>query len=139
MGRQCGCFHDNPGIAHLLHGYATQHIHQIFNTNGTNWQDQDLTDITGGTLGLCSRGMAGFNIGNYSYLYFVSQADGHVHQFLYNNSNWSDEDLTALTKSSPSQSESHSVAALVIPGTKKLRVYLQAANDHILQLASTTT
>jgi len=92
------------------------------------------------TLGsFAHEGMAGFNIGNYSYLYFVSQADGHVHQFLYNNSNWSDEDLTALTKSSPSQSESHSVAALVIPGTKKLRVYLQAANDHICSWPQPTT
>ena len=131
-------FTTTPALHIFYMDMATQHIHQIFNTNGTNWQDQDLTDITDGTLGsFAHEVMAGFNIGNYSYLYFVSQADGHVHQFLYNNSNWSDEDLTALTKSSPSQSESHSVAALVIPGTKKLRVYLQAANDHILQLAST--
>ena len=132
-------FTTTPALHIFYMDMATQHIHQIFNTTGTNWQDQDLTDITGGTLGSFANidGMAGFNIGNFSYLYFVSQADGHVHQFLYNNSNWSDEDLTALTKSSPSQSESHSVAAFVIPGTKKLRVYLQAANDHILQLAST--
>jgi len=40
-----------PGIAHLLHGYGNPALHQIFNTNGTNWQDQDLTDITDGTLG----------------------------------------------------------------------------------------
>jgi hypothetical protein len=132
-------FTTTPALHIFYMDAETQHIHQIFNTTGTNWQDQDLTEITGGTLGSYSSidGMAGFNIDNFSYLYFVSQADGHVHQFLYNNSNWSDQDLTALTKSSPSQNLSHSVAAFVIPGTNKLRVYLQAENDHILQLAST--
>jgi hypothetical protein len=109
-------------------------VHQIFNTNGTNWQDQDLTAVTGGaTVG--GEGVSGFNIGNYQYIYFLNSA-GHVHQFLYNNLNWSDEDLTALTKSLPSQFGNR-VAAFVVPGTKKLRVYVQAENLHNLQLSST--
>ena len=109
-------------------------VHQIFNTNGTNWQDQDLTAATGGaTVG--GEGVYGFNIGNYQYIYFLD-GSGHVHQFLYNNLNWSDEDLTALTKSLPSQFGNR-VAAFVVPGTKKLRVYVQAENLHILQLSST--
>jgi hypothetical protein len=109
-------------------------VHQIFNTNGTNWQDQDLTVVTGGaTVG--GEGVSGFNIGNYQYIYFLD-GSGHVHQYLYNNFNWSDEDLTALTESLPAQF-GNSVAAFVVPGTKKLRVYVQAENLHILQLAST--
>jgi hypothetical protein len=109
-------------------------VHQIFNTNGTNWQDQDLTVVTGGaTVG--GEGVSGFNIGNYQYIYFLD-GSGHVHQFVYNNLNWSDEDLTALTKSLPSQF-GNSVAAFVVPGTKKLRVYVQAENLHILQMSST--
>ena len=109
-------------------------VRQIFTTNGTNWQDQDLTAATGGaTVG--GEGVYGFNIGNYQYIYFLD-GSGHVHQFLYNNLNWSDEDLTALTKSLPSQFGNR-VAAFVVPGTKKLRVYVQAENLHILQLSST--
>jgi hypothetical protein len=49
---------------------------------------------------------------------------------------WSDEDLTALTNTLPSAARN--IAAFVVPGTKKLRVYFQAGpNDHIFQLAST--
>jgi len=109
-------------------------VHQIFNTNGTNWQDQDLTVVTdGATVG--GEGVSGFNIGNYQYIYFLD-GPGHVHQFLYNNSTWSDEDPTALTKSLPSVFGNR-IAAFVVPGTKKLGVYVQAENDHILQLAFT--
>ena len=109
-------------------------VHQIFNTNGANWQDQDLTVATGGaTVG--GEGVSGFNIGNFQYIYLLD-GSGHVHQFLYNNFNWSDEDLTALTKSLPSLFGNR-VDAFVVPGTKKLRVYVQAENDHILQLSST--
>lgn len=129
-------FTTSPAIHIFYPDVQNGHVHQIFNTTGTNWQDQDLTVITGGasTAGSGSNGMAGFNIANFDYLYFAD-ASGHVHQFLYNNVGWTDEDLTALTKT-PSDPAGN-VVALVVPGTKKLRVYVQAGpNDHIYQLAS---
>jgi hypothetical protein len=131
---QLVAFTTSPAVHIFYKDVNTGHVHQIFNTNGTNWQDQDLTVITGGASG-DGNGMTGFNIGNYQYIYFLDDA-GHVHQYLYNNSNWSDEDLTTSTKSLPSHFQ-YSLGAFVVPGTKKLRVYVQAENDHILQLAST--
>ncbi len=131
---QLVAFTTSPAIHVFCKDVNTGHIHQIFNTNGTNWQDQDLTLTTGGASG-DGNGLTGFNIGNYQYIYFLDDA-GHVHQYLYNNSNWSDEDLTVLTKSLPSQFQD-SLDAFVVPGTKKLRVYVQDENNHILQLAST--
>ncbi len=122
----------SPAV-HVYFTAASGHIHQTFTTTGTNWQDQDLTSLTGGTFG-GSGWMAGFNIGNFQYVYFIANTN-HVHQFFYNNASWSDEDLTALSNSSPAVGGS-GVAALVIPGTKKLRVYVIANHNDILQLAS---
>jgi hypothetical protein len=131
---QLVAFTTSPAIHVFYADVNSGHIHQIFNTNGTNWQDQDLTVITGGAS-TGGNPMTGFNIGNYQYIYFLDFS-GHVHQYLYNNLNWSDEDLTALTKSVPSIL-GNNLDAFVIPGTKKLRVYVQDENNHILQLAST--
>ncbi|HLX83426.1 MAG TPA: hypothetical protein VKR59_05990 [Terriglobales bacterium] len=122
----------SPAV-HVYFTASSGHIHQTFTTTGTNWQDQDLTSLTGGTFG-GSGWMAGFNIGNFQYVYFIANTN-HVHQFLYNNASWSDEDLTTLSNSSPAVGGS-GVAALVIPGTKKLRVYVIANHNDILQLAS---
>jgi hypothetical protein len=131
---QLVAFTTSPAIHVFYADVNSGHIHQIFNTNGTNWQDQDLTVITGGAS-TDGNPMSGFHIANYQYIYFLDSS-GHVHQYLYNNFNWSDEDLTALTHSLPSV-DGNNVAAIVLPGTKKLRVYVQVENDHILQLAST--
>jgi hypothetical protein len=131
---QLVAFTTSPAIHVFYTDVNSGHVHQIFNTNGKNWQDQDLTVITGGASA-DGNPMTGFNIGNYQYIYFLDFS-GHVHQYLYNNLNWSDEDLTALTRSVPSVL-GNNVDAFVLPGTKKLRVYVQADNNHILQLAST--
>ncbi|MGC2247505.1 MAG: hypothetical protein WA609_12960, partial [Terriglobales bacterium] len=116
-----------------LHVYYTDwslHIHQLHSDNGTSWQDQDLTSITGGTTSESAPGrMGGFNIANYQYLYFVA-SNGHIHQFLYNNSIWTDEDLTALSKSPLADSRS-GVQAMVVPGTKKLLVFYESTVGHI--------
>jgi hypothetical protein len=131
---QLVAFTTSPAIHVFYTDVNSGHIHQIFNTNGTNWQDQDLTVTTGGAP-QGGNGLMGFNIGNFQYLYFFDFS-GHVHQYLYNNSNWSDEDLTALTNSLPS-TYGNNVAAFVPPGSKRLLVYVQAENNHILQLTST--
>ena len=131
---QLVAFTTSPAIHVFYTDVNSGHIHQTFNTNGTNWQDQDLTVITGGASA-DGNPLTGFNIGNYQYIYFLDLS-GHVHQYLYNNSNWFDEDLTALTNSVPSVF-GNNLNAFVIPGTKKLRVYVQDESNHILQLAST--
>jgi hypothetical protein len=128
-------FTTSPALHVYYVDYNDFHIHQLFSPDGSTWQDQDLSSLTGGTTASSSPGwMSGFNIGNFQYVYFVA-SNNHVHQFLYNNSSWSDQDLTALTKTSPVIGHT-GVQALVIPGTKKLRVYLEAGNTHLLQLSS---
>jgi hypothetical protein len=111
------------------------HIIQAYNV-GNGWQSEDLTAETGGPQPQ-GRTLAGFSIGNLQYIYYVA-FEGDVHQLYYNNSKWSDEDLTALTKTVPSpEYPNGSLSAMVVPGTKKLRVFYVATNNHVIQLAST--
>jgi hypothetical protein len=120
----------------VLHVYYVSagpipHIHQLFSNSGATWQDQDLTAITGG--GSPAYALDGVNIGNLQYVYWTDRVTGHLHQLYYNNSSWSDTDITALTKIRLGLIQ----AAFVIPGTQDLRVYcLNATGKAILQLAS---
>lgn len=134
-GSNLVAFTTSPAL-HVFYTGSDSHVHQLFATNGTNWQDQDLTVTTKGPLANFAYGMAGFNVGNFQYVYYLDTAN-HVHQLLYNNASWTDQDLTTLTKSSPT-AEFASVSAFLIPGTKKMRVYfVSGKNGHIVQLAST--
>ena len=125
-----------------LHVYYTDdetnsHVHQLFATNGTNWQDQDLTVMTGAPAANPAYGMAGFNVGNFQYVFYLAASNNHIHQLFYNNTGWTDEDLTALTKTRATAAFSN-LSAFVIPGTTKMRVYFVATGTrHIIQLSST--
>ncbi len=130
-------FTTSPAL-HVYYTASDSHVHQLFATNGTNWQDQDLTAAAGGTFACQCDGMAAFNIGNLQYVFYTDFSTKHIHELFYNNSSWSDQDLTALTKSSPASVGLSNMSALVIPGTKKMRVYfVSGSNSHIIQLAST--
>jgi hypothetical protein len=122
-----------------LHVYFVAHygvIHQLFSPDGVTWQDVDLTYVA--NTYSCACWMSGFNIGNLQYLY-VLDVVGHIHQLFYNNSTWSDQDLTALTKTPPASFNS-GVEAVVIPGTNKIRLYFTAVHGgHLMQLASNTS
>jgi hypothetical protein len=125
-------FTTSPALHVYYQQYATGDIHQLFSTNGSTWQDQDLTTLTGAVPP--SYLWSGLNIGNLQYVYYQDR-NYDLHQMYYNNSSWSDADLTVTAKTprpliSP-------VAAFVIPGTKKIRLYFpESTNSHLLQLAS---
>lgn len=130
-------FTTSPAL-HVYYTGSDSHVHQLFATNGTNWQDQDLTAITGGPFACGCDNMAAFNVGNLQYVYYTDFNTNHIHELFYNNISWTDEDLTALTKSSPASIGLANLSAFVIPGTKKMRVYfVSGTNNHIIQLAST--
>ena len=55
-------------------------------------------------------------------LYYVNSNDLDLYQLSYNNSKWSNEDLTVLAKAAQ---PSGAVTSFVIPGTKKIRIYFE--------------
>lgn len=126
-------FTTSPALHVYYQQLPTGDIHQLYSTNGTTWQDQDLTTLTGGPAPFVL--WAGFNIGNLQYVYY-QDLNYDLHQMYYNNSSWSDSDLTATTKTA--QPSVYPETAFVIPGTKKMRLYYASeATHHLIQLAST--
>ena len=126
-------FTTSPALHVYYQQYPIGDIHQLYSTDGTTWQDQDLTTLTGAPQPYIL--WSGFNIGNLQYVYYQDKVSLDLHQLNYNNSSWSDTDFTVTAKTvRPSLSGE---AAFVIPGTKKMRVYyVNDDNNHIMQLAS---
>jgi len=135
-GVEVAAFVTTPNNAlHVYYVTPGPRVIQAYNV-GSGWQFQDLTGLTGGAQPE-GRSLTGFSIGNLQYLYYVA-FEGDVHQLYYDNSSWTDEDLTAQAKAVPSpEYPNGSVSAMVVPGTKKLRVYYIGTNNHVIQLAST--
>jgi hypothetical protein len=130
---QLTAFATTPNNAlHVYYMASDTHIHQLYNT-GASWKDEDLTAETGGASG-DGVWMGGFSIQNFQYIFFVATT-GHVHEMYYDNSHWHDQDLTALTGTGAAAPGS-GLAALRIPNTKKMRVYLINKKNHVLQLAA---
>jgi len=125
-------FTTSPALHVYYQQLPTGDIHELFSDNGTSWQDQDLTTLTGAPAPFVL--WSGFNIGNLQYIYY-QDLNYDLHQMYYNNSNWSDTDVTATSKTTvPSV---YPVAAFVIPGTKKMRIYYTNEKaHHLIQLAS---
>ncbi|MGO9648927.1 MAG: hypothetical protein ACLPOO_12825 [Terriglobales bacterium] len=74
------------------------HVHHLWYNNST-WQDQDLTALTGGPDAYSVDGVTAFYTtpNQQLHVYYIDYYANHVHQLYYNNSSWSDADLTALT------------------------------------------
>ncbi|MGB8784962.1 MAG: hypothetical protein WA718_12980 [Terriglobales bacterium] len=124
----------NNGL-HVYYVTPGPHVIQTYNV-GNGWQSEDLTTETGGPQPQ-GRSLAGFSIGNLQYVYYVA-FEGDVHQLYYNNAKWADEDITALAGAVPSPMYPNgALSAMVVPGTKKLRVYYIGTNNHVIQLGST--
>ena len=129
-------FTTSPAL-HVYFMAVDNDIHQLFSNDGKTWQDQDLTVLAGLPSGNGGYLESGFNIGNLQYLHYLYFDGLDLHQLFYNNSKWSDEDLTVLAKAPPP--DFSAMTSFVIPGTKKIRIYFPAwtgSNDHIFQLAS---
>jgi hypothetical protein len=126
-------FTTSPALHVYYQEYATNNIHQLYSTNTTTWQDQNLTALTRAPQP--SYMWAGFNIGNLQYVYY-QDLNLDIHQLDYNDSNWSDTDLTATTTAP--KAVGFTGTAFLIPGTKKMRIYyVNQANNHLTQLSST--
>jgi hypothetical protein len=73
------------------------HIHHLW-YNNSNWQDVDLTTLTGGPNSTPYGAIAAFRTtpNNQLHVYYVDSSASHLHQ-LYKGKSWTDSDLTALT------------------------------------------
>ncbi len=76
---------------------SAEHVHRLY-YNNSNWVDQDLTALTGGGIAVPFGAIAAFYTtpNQQLHVYFVD-TNSHVHQLFYNNTSWTDNDLTAFT------------------------------------------
>src|SRR5215813_694573 len=74
------------------------HIHHLW-YNNSNWQDVDLTSLTGGPNSTSFGAIAAFHTtpNNQFHVYYVDSSASHLHQLYFNGKGWKDNDLTALT------------------------------------------
>ena len=73
------------------------HVHHLW-YNNIQWQDQDLTALTGGGVAFSESAITAFYTGGNKQLHvYYIDSNLHVRQLYFNNTNWSDEDLTAET------------------------------------------
>ena len=82
-----------------LPGHAqVGHIHQLY-YNNINWADTDLTALTGGGTATFYGAITAFYTtpNRQLHVYYVDANAQHVHQLYYNNTSWSDADLTSFT------------------------------------------
>ena len=73
---------------------------------------------------------------NLQYVYFVATT-GHVHQLFYNNSTWTEEDLTALSGSEAVASGGGVAAFVIAGGTDQFEVFFIGTDKHMVELSST--
>src|SRR5262249_14462439 len=72
------------------------HVHELF-LYGNQWQDADLTAITGGPESFYAIAIAFDPLWNGTRTHYVSYPEGHVHELFVSGGHWQDADLTALT------------------------------------------
>lgn len=108
------------------------HLHHLW-YNNNNWQDEDLTAITGAPLPYSVAGVAAFDTtpNQQLHAYYVDSSSSHVHQMYYNGTSWSDADLTALT-GGPEASDGISGFSI---GNFQYVFYLGLFDNHVHELS----
>jgi hypothetical protein len=72
------------------------HLHHLW-YNNSNWQDQDLTAMTGGATSYGAGVAAFYTTPNQELHVYYADTNGYIHQLYYKGTTWSDQNLTALT------------------------------------------
>jgi hypothetical protein len=113
-----------------LPAYA-DHIHHLW-YNNANWQNDDITALTGGAIATPYGAIAAFRTtpNNQLHVYYVENVSSHVHQLYYNGASWSDSDLTALTGGP--QANAYGISGFAV-GNLQYVFYL-SLDEHIHEL-----
>ena len=80
---------------HVYYRGLDQHIHQRYQNGSDTWLDEDLTSETHAPTTDPYSYVKGLSVQNFQYVFYADVHD-HIHQLFYNNSNWTDSDITAL-------------------------------------------
>jgi hypothetical protein len=109
------------------------HIHHLW-YNNSNCQDKDLTALTNGGIATSFGAIAAFRTtpNNQLHVYYVDKNSDHVHQLYFNNTKWSDDDLTAFT-GGPAASP-YGITGFAI-GNLQYVYYVSSSDGHVHELS----
>jgi hypothetical protein len=107
------------------------HIHQLY-YNNADWTDTDLTALTGGANATFYGSIAAFHTtpNKQLHVYYVDATAQHVHELYYNNTSWSDDDLTAFT-GGPTASP-YGISGFAIDNLQY--IFYQGSDNHVHEL-----
>jgi hypothetical protein len=107
------------------------HVHHLW-YNNSDWQDQDLTALTGGGIATSYGAITAFDTtpNHQLHVYYVDNTYQHVHQLYFNNTSWSDQDLTADT-GGPTASP-YGITGFAIGNLQ--HVFYEGSDNHVHQL-----
>jgi hypothetical protein len=117
---------------HVYYIGSDNHIHQrtqsqIRFSGLPLWVDEDLTQETGAEPAYAATMLSGFSEGNYQYL-FYGDDDNDIHMLFYDNSKWTQQDISAAAGATGLWIEDLAVIAFTTTPNNQIHVYYWA-ND----------
>jgi hypothetical protein len=123
---------------HVYYVGADGHVHQRTQSQIrffglTRWVDEDLTLETGGDPVAYPTDLAAFSIDNLQYVFLRNGYNDDVHMLFYNNSTWTDQDIS-VAAGSPGACLSGVIVAFTTTPNNQFHVYYQGGNFEVRQL-----
>ena len=123
---------------HVYYVGADGHVHQRTQSQIrffglTHWVDEDLTLETGGDPVAYPTDLGAFSIGNLQYVFLRNGNDADVHMLSYDNSTWTDQDIS-VAAGSPGACLNGVIVAFTTTPNNQFHVYYQGGNFEVRQL-----
>jgi len=118
---------------HVFYVGADQHVHQrtpsqIRFFGVPRWVDEDLTQETGADPIDSNTALSGFSEGNFQYLYYCRISDGDIHMLFYDNSKWTQQDISAAAGYTGMADPWEAVVAFTTTPNNQIHVYYLVYN-----------
>jgi hypothetical protein len=117
---------------HVYYIGSDNHIHQRTQSQIrffglSRWVDEDLTQETGAEPAYAATMLSGFSEGNYQYVFYGND-DNDIHMLFYDNSKWTQQDISAAAGATGLWIEDLGVTAFTTTPNNQIHVYYWA-ND----------
>ena len=117
---------------HVYYVGSDNHVHQRTQSQTRFsglplWVDEDLTQETGAEPVYVTTMLSGFSEGNYQYVFYADD-DNDIHMLFYDNSKWTQQDISAAAGSSGLCIPNLSVTAFTTTPNNQIHVYYWANN-----------
>ena len=140
-GTGIGAFTTTPNNQlHIYYVGEDLHVHQRVPSQKLRgsfglpvWVDEDLTQETGGEPLYYPTELAAFSEGNLQYVFLQDAYEGDVHMLFYDNSTWTDQDIS-VAAGNPGVCANGVIVAFTTTPNNQIHVYYQGNQFEVRQL-----